>query len=604
MSDYYLTKSDFKVAQTCPTKLYYRKNGYPTLADGDEYLALLADQGYLVEALARALFPDGRHVGYQPDVEAAAWETMDALADPCNLFEATFISRGKLARVDILARRGNQIELIEIKSCPFDRARNDALLAAGQPNLFHSARAPHALRRAWRPIIEDAAFQTAVVEDVFPGARVVPSLLMPDTSRPCPIDGLPHLFTRREATAAARLTVDYTGDPRLLRRHPFLARVDVSAEVAAVLPDVRRRADEYAASLLGLSRIPTALSTHCLGCEYHVADGARRGFHECWGPLAEVSPHILDLYRVREAGGDELLADRLIARGRAGLLDVPERQLARRDGIIGQHARRQRIQIAQTRANREWQSDDLGGILAAFSFPLHFLDFETCAPAIPRYSGMRPFETLAFQWSCCTIDEPDARPATDEWLQTTDIYPHIEFAVSLRRCLGEQGAILVWSAHEATVVADMRRQLLGRGADPELVAWLSRVLDSGRIFDLHRLAEQHFFHPLQGGHTSLKAVAEAIWRANPQLRDRLPDYVREDNDTLLSPYAALPSLLIGDREVTVADGKGAILAYYALMERTVAGSTLEAERWRILLRRYCALDALAMVLIWEHWKRK
>ena len=52
MHDYYLTKSDFKVAQTCPTKLYYRKCGYPTLADADEQLSLLADQGYLVEALA------------------------------------------------------------------------------------------------------------------------------------------------------------------------------------------------------------------------------------------------------------------------------------------------------------------------------------------------------------------------------------------------------------------------------------------------------------------------------------------------------------------------------------------------------------------------
>ena len=58
-----------------------------------EYLAALADQGYLVEALARALYPDGRWVGYRDDVESAAWDTMAALApDACTLFEATFIS--------------------------------------------------------------------------------------------------------------------------------------------------------------------------------------------------------------------------------------------------------------------------------------------------------------------------------------------------------------------------------------------------------------------------------------------------------------------------------------------------------------------------------
>lgn len=605
MSAYYLTKSDFKVAQTCPTKLYYRKRGYPTLADGDEYLALLADQGYLVEALARALFPDGRHVGFQPDVEAAVWATMDALADPCTLFEATFISRGKLARVDILVRRGNVFELIEIKSCAFDRARNDALLAAGQPNLFHAARPPHALRRTWRPIIEDAAFQTAVVQDVFPAARVVPYLLLPDSGQLCAIDGLPYLFTRREAATPDHLAVDYVGDPRLLRRHPFLTRIDVSAEVATVLPDVRRQADLYAASLIpGLSRIHTAPSTHCLGCEYHMTDGPRRGFHDCWGAQADVSPHILDLYHVREAGGGEPLADRLIARGRASLLDVPERQLARRDGVVGAHARRQRIQITQTRANREWQSEELGGILERFTYPLHFLDFETCAPAIPRYSGMRPFETLAFQWSCCTVAAPDAQPVADDWLQTADAYPHAAFAVALRRCLGEQGAILVWSAHEATILADVRRQLIDRGADADLIAWLGRVLEDGRIIDLHRLAEEHYFHPRQGGRTSLKAVFEAVWHANPGLRARLPQYVREDNGTLLSPYAALPPLSIGGREVTVAEGKGAILAYYTLMERTAAGATLEADRWRALLRQYCGLDALAMVLIWRHWIRR
>jgi hypothetical protein len=31
----YLSKSDFKVAQTCPTKLYYMKSQYPFVDDQD-----------------------------------------------------------------------------------------------------------------------------------------------------------------------------------------------------------------------------------------------------------------------------------------------------------------------------------------------------------------------------------------------------------------------------------------------------------------------------------------------------------------------------------------------------------------------------------------
>jgi len=37
-----LTKSDFLLAQTCPTKLYYRKCGYPSWLEEDEYLRPLS----------------------------------------------------------------------------------------------------------------------------------------------------------------------------------------------------------------------------------------------------------------------------------------------------------------------------------------------------------------------------------------------------------------------------------------------------------------------------------------------------------------------------------------------------------------------------------
>jgi hypothetical protein len=611
MITHYLTKSDFKVAQTCATKLYYRKLGYPTREDGDEYLAALADQGYLVEALARALFPDGRWVGYRDNVESAAWDTMTALApDACTLFEATFISGSKLARADILIKRGRVLELIEIKSCGFDRAKNDELVRAGQGNLFHAPRAADGLQAKWRPYIEDAAFQTAILQDIFPDLEIVPYLLMPDTSRPCPFDGLHHQFTLRTASDRPHgvdlPAAEYTGDRRELHRGLFLTRVDVGQEVARLLPAVRRRAEAYAADLMPtLRRATTTLSVNCRHCEYRVPDGEQRGFHDCWGALADASPHILDLYHVSDLGGrGGELANELIAAGKAGLLDIPERRIRKSDGSLGEVAQRQLRQLAGLRDNRESIDDELRATLAALPYPHFFVDFETCAPAVPRYRGLRPFETIAFQWCCQTIAAPDAPPQHSEWLQTIDTFPNTAFAAALRRQLGDDGPVFVWSSHEATVLRGIQRQMAERGeTDSEIYDWLGRFLAGGRLVDMCRLTLKHYFHPRLGGSTSLKVVADAVWQSDATVRARLPQYVQPAADGgLASPYAALPPLQVGTRSLAVADGTGAILAYYSMMERAAAGATLEAERWRQLLRQYCKLDTLAMVMVWWHWR--
>ena len=611
MITHYLTKSDFKVAQTCAAKLYYRKLGYPTREDGDEYLAALADQGYLVEALARALYPDGRWVGYRDDVESAAWDTMAALApDACTLFEATFISGSKLARADILIKRGRVLELIEIKSCGFDRARNDELLRAGQGNLFHAPRAADGLQAKWRPYLEDAAFQTAILQDVFPDLEVVPYLLMPDTSRPCPFDGLHHQFALRTAAdrpgGADVPAAEYTGDRRELHRGLFLARVDVSQEVARLLPTVRQRAEAYAADLMpALRRAAPALSVNCRHCEYRVADGQQRGFHDCWGGLADASPHILDLYHVSDLGGrGGPLANEQIAAGKASLFDIPERQIRKIDGKLGEVAQRQLRQLAGMRDNREWIDEALPAKLAALPYPHFFVDFETCAPAVPRYRGLRPFETIAFQWCCQTIDAPDAPPRHSEWIQTSDTFPNTAFAAALRRQLGDDGPVFVWSSHEATVLRAIQRQMAERGeTDSEIYDWLARFLAGDRLVDMCRQTLKHYFHPRMGGSTSLKVVADAVWQSDATVRARLPQYVQPAaGGGLASPYAALPPLQVGARSLSVADGTGAILAYYSMMERAAAGATLEVERWRQLLRQYCKLDTLAMVMVWWHWR--
>src|SRR5947208_16431020 len=102
----YLSKSDFKVARTCATKLYYRKLGYLSARDDDEYLQFLADGGYMVEAIAKLCYPDGIEIGFEKGPDESAAETMRLLRaqESITLFEATLLSGQRLARVDILRK--------------------------------------------------------------------------------------------------------------------------------------------------------------------------------------------------------------------------------------------------------------------------------------------------------------------------------------------------------------------------------------------------------------------------------------------------------------------------------------------------------------------
>src|SRR5262249_19615694 len=158
-----LSKSDFKVARTCATKLYYKELGYPSTADEDDFLALLAEGGYMIEVLGKLLYPDGVAMRYDGGTEDAARRTIDALqAENITLFEAPLLHGARLARVDILVKRGARFELIEVKSKSFDSGEPRALTDAG---LGRVPRTRKGVDAKWRPYIEDALYQASILRE-------------------------------------------------------------------------------------------------------------------------------------------------------------------------------------------------------------------------------------------------------------------------------------------------------------------------------------------------------------------------------------------------------------------------------------------------------
>jgi hypothetical protein len=588
-----LSKTDYKIARECHTKLYYRMLKYPSNKDGDEYMELLAEGGYMVGAIAGLLFPDAIPV-YEPNHDRAVQMTKEYLQkDHVILLEAAFESNGKFARPDILIKTGDQLTLIEVKAKSFD---------SSEPIPFRNKKGT--IAPGWQPYLEDLTFQALILRELFPASTLTCELMMPDKSRTTLIENLHSLFELKEVaeddSGYPRARFTFTGDVEQLRQNHFLTRLNADLEVEELIPEVSKAAEVFLQSMNPLRKISIPISFSCKDCEYRIMGNEQQnGFRECWDTLADSDSHILDLYY----GGTVKEVITLIAEGKNSLFDLTESVLAKKDGSIGPRAQRQLIQIRNTRSNTEWIDSALGGILESCSYPLHFIDFETSSLAVPYHAGMRPFENVAFQWSCHTIVSPDGGHQHTEWINLEESFPNFAFAESLMNQLGQDGTVFMWATHENTILRDILQQMESRYKNRALKDWLEWITTS-RMVDMNALTLNHYFHPLMKGRTSIKKVLDAIWQANPSLRSRFPAYVKEENSQLLSPHKSLPPLIIDGKDVFVNEGTGAITAYQSMLYGSQKSNMAAREQWKRLLLQYCELDTLAMVMIFSHWREK
>ena len=587
-----LSKTDYKIARSCLTKLYYRLRKYPSNVDGDEYMELLAQDGYMIGAIASLLFPDAVLVD-EPDHDKAVQLTHQYLQqENVTLLEAAFESGGKFARPDILIKQGTHLTLIEVKAKSFDSSK-DSILRNKKGGIIPE----------WLPYLEDITFQAIILRELFPASTLTCELMMPDKSRTTSINNLHALFAlnliKEDDSGYPRARFTFKGDVELLRENHFLTRLNVDLEAGELAPEVSSAAAAFFNSMNPLTKIPVPISFACKDCEYRVEeDETPNGFRECWGELADAKPHLLDLYH----GGTVKAVNELIGSGKAGLFDLSESALGKKNGSMGTIASRQLIQMRHTKDNTEWIDPALGDILASYSYPLHFIDFETSALAVPYHAGMKPFENVAFQWSCHTITAPGAEPKHAEWINIRETFPNFAFAESLMDYLGRSGTVFTWAKHENTILKGVLDQMEGRHKNAALKDWLEWMIDS-RMVDMNQMTLDHYFHPVMKGRTSIKKVLDAIWRANPSLRSHFPEYVKEENGEMLSPYKALPPSTIAGKEVVVNEGTGAIRAYQSMLY----GQKLDPDirdQWKNLLLQYCKLDTLAMVMIYWHWSGK
>jgi hypothetical protein len=204
--------------------------------------------------------------------------------------------------------------------------------------------------------------------------------------------------------------------------------------------------------------------------------------------------------------------------------------------------------------NVEWVGPGLRAALDTLQYPVHHLDFETLGSAIPLYPNTRPYQAIPFQWSN-HIETTDGELRHEAYLCPAERGPRQELAVALLKTLGKKGSICTYTGYERGVLTSLAEAL------PRLRRELVRVCD--RLWDLHPIIKEHYYHPGFEGSFSIKAVLPAV----------------------------VPRLAYDDLEIQ--EGSMASRQYFRMIFETED----EAEKARIqaALFKYCERDTLAMV---------
>ena len=194
--------------------------------------------------------------------------------------------------------------------------------------------------------------------------------------------------------------------------------------------------------------------------------------------------------------------------------------------------------------------------LANLQYPIHFLDFETDSPAIPRFDGFKVYEEFPFQYSCHVL-QADSVVTHHEYLHTDITDPRLPLLKSLLAHIADCGSIVVYNL-------SLERRIL-RGLTesfPECTPALQSIIE--RLWDQLTILRKHYEHPDFCGSKSLKTVLPVLV---PSLSYKLLD-IQEGGD---AP------------------------AVWNMMLST--NNEPERQEWNRRLRAYCKLDTLAMVEI-------
>ena len=646
-----LTKSRFKLGLECPNKLFYtKKDEYINKKVNDPFLEALAQGGFQVEELARLHYPNGVLIeGNDWDYELL-WEQTRSLLAQKNviIYEAAFLTDGLFVRTDILVKRGNHIELIEVKAKSFDPMDN---------YVFIGKRG--GLISGWKPYLFDIAFQKYVIQHCFPLWNIDSYMMMADKTKTSSIDGLNQLF---------RISNDSGNRTGIIKvidtKEDAGASVLGMKNVNDVIIDIENNKHQYHDGLTFQDAInrfkqhfqedkymnwPTSFSA-CRDCEFKATveeemHGYKSGFKECyvrqhnWGSNEFEKPKIFEVRNFQK--GKKLFENGIFFMETLTKEHIDYKEAA--DGLS--LTARQWLQI-QKEINADQEiyvnKEGLSNEIKSWDYPLHFIDFETSSVALPFNRGRRPYEQIAFQFSHHIYHEDGIIEHATEYINVkAGYFPNFEFIRKLKEALdNDKGTILRYSNHENTILNAIYEQLVESDEYDHdiLIKFIQSISHSKRgsavkwkgdrdMVDLWAVLKKYYYNPLTKGSNSIKDVLPAVLSSSSFLQKKYVQKLKDirvtsknfsnnhiwlnfDNGKVISPYDKLPSVFEGWTEEAikltlseiedVAHGGAALIAYCKLQYTDMTQAEVEALTKALL--KYCELDTLAMIMIFEHFK--
>jgi hypothetical protein len=313
---------------------------------------------------------------------------------------------------------------------------------------------------------------------------------------------------------------------------------DISTQVEEVSEGIEERVLNLLEVISNKTCPEVTIGKHCLA----PYDCSLRA--ECWEFLPENS--IFDLR------GGKTKQFTLYEQGIISIKDIPnDIPLSRQQQI-----QKECVITGTTHIEKE----EIRTFLDMLEYPLYYLDFETMGPAIPIFDGVRPYQTIPFQFSLHIVVNDKSEPVHHSFLANGIEDPRPQLLHELHSLLGSEGSIIAYnSGFEEGVLKELVE------AFSEYRDWLEGILT--RIVDLlFPFGNFHYYHASQKDTASLKKVLPAITGK-------------------------------GYEEMGIGAGMDASIAY----ERITYGSATQEEMSSVRadLIKYCKLDTEGMLWIVE-----